>query len=48
MVIRYAALCLAAVKVDGLAGLKEHDAAKNPSVKHLIEFIETTERGVTR
>jgi len=28
--------------------LKELDAAGNPHVQHLIEFIETTERGITR
>lgn len=32
----------------GLAELKELDAAQNPSVQHLIKFIETTERGITR
>ena len=31
-----------------VADLKEHDAASNACVKHLIEFIGTTERGITR
>ncbi|MGB1129328.1 MAG: acyl-ACP--UDP-N-acetylglucosamine O-acyltransferase [Haloferula sp.] len=33
---------------NSVAELKEHEAASNACVKHLIEFIETTERGVTR